>query len=111
MDANSTYFTLASIVVAVMLLFGLGILFVRAAKIERNILVGFCTLGTTLIAGFILRSNIGHTDSFTSGQMWSVLLLSVLGFAVGMIFDRIAGPRQLPNRDEREATLGADLAD
>jgi hypothetical protein len=111
MDANSTYFTLASIMVAVMILFGLGVLFVRAAKIERNLMVGLFTIGTSLIAAFILRSQIGHTDLFTPGQMWSVMLLSVFGFAVGLVYDRIAGPRPMPSRDEREATLGADLAD
>jgi len=94
-----------------MVLFGLGLLFVRAAWIERDTLVASLTLITTLIACVVLYSNAPRSNQFTSSQMVSLMMLSVLGFGIGWLYDRLIGPKPLAPRDDREATLGAELAD
>ncbi len=110
-SANSTYYTISAVFVGAMVVFGLGILFVRAARMERNILVGSLTLLTTLIAGFVLKSYSASSSQFTASQMISMMMLCLVGFGVGWLFDRIAGPKTLASSDEREATLGSELAD
>jgi hypothetical protein len=108
---NAMYFALAAVVVAGAILFGLGLLFVRASRIERNVLVGACTLATSLLGAFILGSQSGYTGEFTLGQALSIGCLSILGFGVGWLYDRLAGPKSMASKDDREATLGAELAD
>ncbi len=105
------YYALAAVVVAGAILFGLGLLFVRASRIERNVLVGGCTLATSLLAALILGSQSADTGQFTLGQALSIGCLSVLGFGIGWLYDRLAGPKAMSSTDDLEATLGAELAD
>lgn len=106
---NSTYFIITWVGVGTAVLFGLGLLFVRAARIERSLLVGLMTIATALIAGFVLSSM--NAATFGAGDMVSLLLVAFLGFGVGWAYDALMGPLPLSSRDEREATLGSDLAD
>lgn len=105
------YFALAVVVIASAILFGLGLLFVRASRIERNVLVAGCTLATSLLSAFLLGNQSGTTGEFTLWGTLSLGCLSFLGFAVGRLYDRLAGPKSISSQDDCEATLGAELAD
>lgn len=107
--AVSVYLVLAIVLVAAIGLTGLGLLFVRASNIERNVLVGVCTLVTTAIGIVLLNYLIKQSPTFAVAQLVSVVMVSVLGLVVGWVLDRIAGPSD--HFTEDGATLGADLSD
>ena len=111
MAAESTYFIVTVVFLAGMLLFSLGLLFVRAEWIERNMAVGLSSLGTTLLAMGILAFMANRPGPMTGEELVSVVCVSLLGFGVGWILDRVAGPREEEPRVYDPATLGSDLAD
>ncbi|MGV3616971.1 MAG: hypothetical protein ACO1SV_16715 [Fimbriimonas sp.] len=91
--------------VAVIGLFGVGLMFVRAENIERNYLVGGLTVVTAGVAGAMLAGLAPSAQ--TTPALISISLVSVLGFVIGRVIDMILGPRDHTD----EATLGADLSD
>lgn len=108
MAANSVWYTVVSVFVVFVGVTGLGLLFVRGSRIERNALVGTLTLATAILAGLILY--LTGSESFTPSGLVMVALLSITGFAFGRGLDWWLGARSR-SRDARNATLGADLAD
>ncbi|HSI72940.1 MAG TPA: hypothetical protein VK934_07160 [Fimbriimonas sp.] len=108
MAANSTWFTVASVFVAVVGAFGLGLLFVRGTNIERNGLVGFLTVVTAVVAGLIL--GMSGSRNMSEWGLVVVSLFSVTGFFFGRGIDMWLGARGRSD-DARNATLGSDLSD
>jgi hypothetical protein len=106
---GSTYYLLAWVIVGAMALVGLGLLFVRAENIERPNLVAAATLVGCLIATLMLW-NAGRTGiNVANGVAWGAILVSILSFFAGRIWDAILGGRDKVHHDD--ATLGGDLAD
>jgi len=106
---GSTYFLVACVVVGAMTLVGLGVLFARAENIERPWLVGLCTLGGSAISAVLLWNASRMGAKASDGIAWTCIFLSIFGFFLGRLCDRLAGPRDIVRHDD--ATLGADLAD
>ncbi len=103
-------FILTAIFVSLVVLFGFFCLFVNAENVERNILVGGLTLLTAVIAaGLLVVDANRHHPEGTAGLV-SICALSLLGYGVGRVIDRILGPTD-HTVDSKEGTLGADLAD
>jgi hypothetical protein len=108
MAANSTWFTAASVFIAFVGVFGLGVLFVRGTNIERNLLVGFLTVVTAAIAGAILA--LSGSRNMSDWGLAVVSLFSVTGFFAGRGIDMWLGARG-PSDETRQGTLGSDLSD
>lgn len=103
--ANPIAYILAVVFVAIVGLFGAGLMFARAENIERNYLVGGLTLLTACVAGIMLAGLAPAAQ--TSATLTSISLVSILGYGIGRGIDLILGPRDHAD----QGTLGADLAD
>ena len=108
--AISTSFVLASVFAGCALLLGLCTLFVRAENIERTVMVGSLTIGTSLCALVVLARCYKTGIGMEAGNLAGICILAVSGFALGRMIDLMLGPRPY-SPDSREGTLGADLAD
>lgn len=104
-QANTVQYFLAVLVVSALGVFGLGTMFARASNIERNGLVGGATLFTVAVGIVILASVPSY--AFTPAALVSTVLVSGLGYPVGRLLDRIAGPRD----ETADPLRPADLAD
>lgn len=91
-------------------LFGLFLAFARAENIERPLMVGMLTTSTALLSGWLLWLEARHGDPAHQGIAVAYALFALSGFALGRAIDVIIGPRR-ETADERQATLGAELAD
>lgn len=100
---------LSTLFVVLVGVFGLFLTFSRPENIERPFMVGALTTVTSLFAGWLLWL---QWQSFTrsTGSEVAFALLAVAGFGFGRAIDAAMGPRRM-SADERQATLGADLAD
>ena len=100
---------LCTLFVALVGTFGVFLTFARPENIERPFMVGAITTATSLLAGWLLWL---QWQSFTpsAGSAIAFALLAVAGFGIGRAIDVTLGARRL-TADERQATLGADLAD
>lgn len=101
---------LATIFVALVATFGAFLMFARPENIERPFMVGVLTLATSLVALWMIFDDWQRGPTIGMGSAISRSLLALLGFGVGRVFDMILGPRMSRTQD-REATIGADLAD
>lgn len=107
-SGNPVLYILTVVFVAVMALFGLFAMFVRAEHIERNYLVGGLTVAGAAIAGVMLAEL--PVPSQTGPILLSIALISLFGYGFGRLIDYLMGPRFDPV-DSTQPTLGADLAD
>ncbi len=89
--------------------FGMFLAFARPENIERPFMVGVMTTVTSYLAGWLLWLQ-WHSNAPSAGSAVAFALLAVAGFGIGRAVDVAMGPRRL-TADERQATLGADLAD
>jgi|GEM_PF-4625949 len=105
---NPVWYAITSIFCALVLLFGLALLWVRATNIERHMLVGGLTILTAVIAISVL-ANLPE-GSRGGPVLVSTALLALVGYAVGRVVDAILGERD-STTESVESTLGADLAD
>lgn len=102
---------LATLFVALVAMFGLFLMFARAENIERPFMVGGLTVATAAISSWLLwlewQTGVpgGH-----AGSAVAFALFSASGFALGRAIDAIMGAK-VHSADERQATLGAELAD
>jgi len=102
---------LATLFVALVTMFGVLLMFARTENIERPFMVGLFTTGTALLAGWLLWLEWQQAaTTSSSGTAIAFALFSVSGFALGRAVDVIMGPRT-HSAEERQATLGAELAD
>lgn len=101
---------LATLFVALVVTFGVFLSFARPENIERPFMVGLMTTVTGLIAGWLLWLEWQQGGGARSGSSIAYALFAASGFALGRAIDMIMGPRTL-SADERQATLGAELAD
>ena len=101
---------LATLFVVLVAVFGLFLSFARPENIERPFMVGFLTTMTSLVAGWLLWLQWRQGDTEGGGSAIAFALFAVSGFAVGRAIDAVMGPRTV-SADERQATLGAELAD
>lgn len=109
MNVSSPYFEVACVLTGATAVFGLGLMFVRASRIERRNLVAGFTLATSFVAMAILWNSSVDKRTGQAEVASSAIALDVFGFLAGWVLDRILGGRRRVHRDE--ATLGADLAD
>lgn len=102
---------LATLFVAVVTMFGVFLAFARPENIERPFMVSLFTLATALVSGWLLWLEWQTPGGANhSGSAVAFALFSVSGFALGRAVDTIMGPLT-HSADERQATLGAELAD
>ena len=101
---------LASIFVAMVVIFGVFLSFARPENIERPFLVGVLTTVTSLAAAGLLWTEWQQGGAGHAGTAVAYSLFAASGFALGRAVDTILGPRTM-SADERQATLGAELAD
>lgn len=107
---SSIWMNLASIIIACVMLLGVGVLFVRATNIERRWVVAVSTL---LFGGFslYLLANdfpLNGRDIMTS---IAAVTISLLGFFIGRAIDTSLGEREAEAMRPDPATYYADLAD
>ena len=100
----------ATIFVSLAVVFGLFLMFARPENIERPFMVGGLTTATSLISGWLLWLQWQEGDTTRSGSAIAFALFAMAGFAIGRAIDVAMGPRTM-TADERQATLGAELAD
>ncbi len=84
--------------------------FARPENIERPFMVGAFTTATACVAGWLLWLEWHTGTPGSSGSAIAFSLFAVSGFALGRAIDTIMGPRTRA-ADDRQSTLGADLAD
>lgn len=90
--------------------FGMFLAFARPENIERPLMVGALTTATALLSGWLLWLETQHGNPNHQGIAVAYALFALTGFALGRAIDVVMGPRRA-SADERQATLGADLAD
>lgn len=101
---------LASLFVALVAVFGMFLAYARPENIERPLMVGALTTLTAVVSGWLLWLEWHQGAPNGSGTTIAFALFAVAGFALGRAVDAIMGPRR-ETADERQATLGAELAD
>ena len=83
--------------------------FARPENIERPFMVGAMTTASSFLAGWLIWLQ-WHSYTRSAGSEVAFAFLAVAGFGLGRALDVAMGPRPL-SADERQGTLGADLAD
>ena len=101
---------LATLFVVLVAVFGMFLTYARPENIERPFMVGALTTATSLVAGWLLWLQWHQGDPNRAGSAVAFALFAVSGFAIGRAIDVAMGPRTM-SADERQATLGAELAD
>ena len=101
---------LAALFVTLVTTFGVFLAFANPANIERPFMVAVMTTFTGLLAGWLLWLEWHQGVPGKTGTAVAFSLLAISGFVLGRAVDRAMGPRIRP-ADERQSTLGADLAD
>lgn len=100
---------LASLFVILVAFFGICLTFARPENIERPFMVGAMTFATAAIASWLMWLQ-WRTGGGSAGLAVAIALFAVSGFGVGRALDMILGPGR-SDADDRQATLGAELAD
>ncbi len=101
---------LATIFVVLVGTFGTFLAFARPENIERPYMVGLLTTITSMVAGWLLWIEWRQGTPDHHGIAVAYAAFALFGFALGRGIDLVMGPRR-GSADERQATLGADLAD
>ena len=112
MDAASQSWALIFgwIGIAVVGLFGLGVMYSRAANIERTNLVGGLTLLGAVVSAILFRHTVSLNGPFSWWQTWGIVLLGVGFYGWGKLLDYFLGPLPL-DREADEEMMGAHLSD
>jgi MFS family permease len=105
-----TEFIVAVLLVASLAALGVGLLFVRASRIERGWVVGAFTLFGSILAALLLVAFWSDPVGRSGRHLAPIVGLALAGLAVGWFVDWIIGPRNRPSEGP-DVTTGADLAD
>jgi hypothetical protein len=101
---------LATLFVVLMLVFGTALVFARPENIERPFMVGAITTSASLVSCGLMWVEWHRGTPGSAGVEIAFALLPLFAFFVGRAIDYTMGPRR-ESVDERQATLGAELAD
>jgi hypothetical protein len=102
---------LATLFVALVAMFGVLLMFARPENIERPFMVGGFTVATAGISSWLMWLEWQSSGAANhGGTAVAFALFAASGFALGRAIDQIMGP-MAHSADERQATLGAELAD
>lgn len=93
MGTNSIWTLIATIIIACVMLMGVGLLFVRASNIERRWLVAISTLVGSGFALYLMANDAQFVPGREMPTSVAAVVLSLLGFLIGRAIDVSLGER------------------